>query len=289
MLIILVGGGLIAITATGRFTSYVRPGFGPLLITAGIVLMITGALSLILSNGTGTRFGIGGAARAHPVRDLTSGQDEGAGAAVPETDSIVLDAHGHSHSSRAPWLIMAPILVLLLAPPALGSDAVSRSAGSQAVAGAQPVQVVTGDGGYAPNDGSGSATTGGASGGMAFPPLPDIANPPLALKLVVQRALYDSTGSVTNRSVTVLGFIAPAGTGFTDGYSIARLVISCCAADGNPMQLHGAGSAPFPPNTWVQAVVSAIPGSGTPANYYVPTVKITSISKIGQPSDPYEH
>ena len=40
------------------------------------------------------------------------------------------DAHGHYHStSKAPWLILLPVLVLLLvAPPALGADAVARNA-----------------------------------------------------------------------------------------------------------------------------------------------------------------
>jgi uncharacterized repeat protein (TIGR03943 family) len=268
VLIVLVGGVLIAITASGRFTSYVKPGFGPLLIAGGVVLVLAGASTLIL------------AVRADRRSE-----------AAALTGEIHPDAHGHRHSSRAPWLIMAPILVLLLAPPALGADAVSRSSGSQAVAGLQPVtdQVVTGDGGYAPNDGSGSAPGSGSSGGMMFPALPDTADPPLALKATVLRALYDSAGSVTKRPVTVIGFVTPAGTGFSGGYSIARIAISCCAADANALQLHVEGSAPFPANTWVQAVVTAIPGSGTTANNYVPSVTLSSIVKIAQPSDPYEH
>ena len=46
--------------------------------------------------------------------------------------------------------------------------------------------------------------------------------------------------------MTVTGFIAPAGEGYTDGYTIARMVISCCAADANPMQLHVAGDRAVP-------------------------------------------
>ncbi len=216
---------------------------------------------------------------AHTDKDR---QDDAAFAeAAVLTGEAGVDAHGHVHSSRAPWLIMAPILVLLLAPPALGADAVSRASGSQAIAGVQPVsaQVVTGDGGYAPNDGSGSAPTGGASGGLLFPALPDAQDPPLALKATVLRALYDSAGSVTKRAVTVIGFITPPGAGFSDGYSIARISISCCAADANALQLHVAGTAPYPANTWVQAVLTAIPGSGTQANNYVPSVTVTSVKR----------
>jgi uncharacterized repeat protein (TIGR03943 family) len=284
VLIMLVGGVLIAITASGRFTSYVKPGFGPLLVTAGIVLLFCGVLTLVL------------AVRSDRPADAghteTDRQDDAAFAeAAVLTGEAGVDAHGHMHSSRAPWLIMAPILVLLLAPPALGADAVSRASGSQAIAGVQPVsaQVVTGDGGYAPNDGSGTAPTGGASGGLLFPALPDAQDPPLALKATVLRALYDSAGSVTKRAVTVIGFITPPGAGFSDGYSIARISISCCAADANALQLHVRGTAPYPANTWVQAVLTAIPGSGTQANNYVPSVTVTSVKKVPAPSDPYEH
>ena len=49
VLIMLVGGVMIAITASGRFTSYVKPGFGPLLIAGGIVLLVAGVLTLILA------------------------------------------------------------------------------------------------------------------------------------------------------------------------------------------------------------------------------------------------
>lgn len=288
VLIMLVGGVLIAITTSGRFTSYVKPGFGPLLIAGGIVLLIAGALTLVLALRADRRADDG-----HP--DHGREHDEALAEAEAEAEMLTgessVDAHGHVHSSRAPWLILAPVLVLLLAPPALGADAVSRTSGSQAVAGLQPVsdQVVTGDGGYAPNDGSGSAPAGGGSGGMLFPALPDTQNPPLALKATVLRALYDSAGSVTKHAVTVIGFITPAGTGFADGYSIARISISCCAADASALQLHVSGATPYPANTWVQAVVTAIPGSGTAANNYVPSVTVTSINKIAEPSDPYEH
>ena len=125
--------------------------------------------------------------------------------------------------------------------------------------------------------------------GCVFPNLPDTQDPPLALKATVLRALYDSAGSVTKHSVTVIGFITPAGTGFTEGYSIARIAIFCCAADANALQLHVSGATPFPANTWVQAVVTAVPGSGTQANNYVPSVKVTSIIQVSQPADPYEH
>ncbi len=190
-------------------------------------------------------------------------------------------------------------MLLLVAPPALGADAVSRSAGSQGVAGmdvvaradpASPDAAGGVEGGYKFNDGSGSAAdSAGNKRTQQFPPLPEGADPTLTFKDFVLRALYDADGSVDGVPVTLTGFIAPPGDGFSDGYTIARMVISCCAADANPMQVHVAADAPLPSDTWVQAVVTAVPNTATIDNGYVPTVTITSINPVPQPADPYEH
>jgi uncharacterized repeat protein (TIGR03943 family) len=123
---------------------------------------------------------------------------------------------------------------------------------------------------------------------MHFPAL-EGTNPSVTIKDFVLRALYDADNSVQDTPVTVTGFIAPAGEGYTDGYTIARMVISCCAADANPMQLHVAGDPPFPDNTWVDAVVTVVADTATLDNGYVPTVTLTTATTVGQPDDPYEH
>ena len=89
--------------------------------------------------------------------------------------------------------------------------------------------------------------------------------------------------------MTVTGFIAAPETGRTVATRSPAMVISCCAADANPMRVHVAGTAPYPANTWVDAVVLAEPGTGTLANDYVPGVTVKSIAQTSQPSDPYEH
>lgn len=81
---------------------------------------------------------------------------------------------------------------------------------------------------------------------MQFPNLPTSKNPVLTLKDFVLRALYDGDDSVSDNSITVIGFIAPAGDGYTDGYSLARLTISCCAADASPMRIQLTGAAKYP-------------------------------------------
>ena len=147
--------------------------------------------------------------------------------------------------------------------------------------------------GYAPNDGSGHAVGTKAFAKqrptMQFPALPAGKNPALTLKDFVMRALYDGDNSVSDNDVTVIGFIASAGDGYADGYSLARMTISCCAADASPMRIHITGAPKYPVNTWVQAVVSAQAGTATSDNEYVPTADLTSISRISEPADPYEH
>ena len=49
VLVTLVGGALVALTASGRFALYVKTGFGPLLLAAGIALILVGAASVVLA------------------------------------------------------------------------------------------------------------------------------------------------------------------------------------------------------------------------------------------------
>lgn len=302
IVVTLLGGLLISITVSGRFTSYVRPDFRWLLLTSGAILVVVGIVSLVL------------AVRA----DLKGGKDAGSGAGDahdgesvdgPDDGAHGPDAHGHDHaSSKAPWMILAPILVLLLvAPPALGADAVARNAGSQRLAGydtvgaagtGTPTKTDVGgkdgtsgmSGGYAFNDGSGSVYD--SSGGrrtMHFDPLQG-TDPQISLKEFVLRSLYDADRSLDSGTpVTITGFLAPAGDGFDSGFTIARMSISCCAADANPIQLHVDGEMPYPSNTWVQAVVVNVPNTATLDNDDVPTVTVQSMQTIDQPDDPYEH
>ncbi|MDQ6658073.1 MAG: TIGR03943 family protein [Actinomycetota bacterium] len=290
IVVVLFGGLLVGITVSGRYTSYVKPGFGPLLLTAGIVLLLVGVISLVSIVIAETRAAKSEALTATVLQPGVDG--------VPtdrdgDVDRAEVDTHGHSHgNSRAPWLILLPVLLLLLvAPTALGADAVARSGGSQAIGGMTPVTSSSGgtpNDGYAFNDGSGSASDD-QMGGIAFPALPAGTNPADTMKDFMMRSLYDSKRSVVKNPVTLIGFIAPAGQGFHDGYTVARMAISCCAADANPIRIHVAGKPPFPTNTWVSVVATSKAGTAGTANNYVPTANAVSVKQIQQPSDPYEH
>lgn len=287
VVVLLFGGVLIGVTVSGKYTAYVKPGFGPLLVGAGIVLMLVGLASLAQS-------------ALRLFRHARESADT-ASEAASESEAVSVAAssdHGHDHDrSRAPWLLLAPVLMLVaVAPTALGADAVGRNAGSQEALGLEagvspasaPEAAPTSNEGYARNDGSGTARDADGRKTMPFPDLPPGENPTLTFKNFVLRALYDGQQSVTENPVTLVGFIAPAGEGYTDGYTIARLSISCCAADANPIRIHVDGDPPFPSDTWVAAVVTAVPDSGNQGNSYVPTATVNAIEQVSPPSDPYE-
>ena len=175
------------------------------------------------------------------------------------------DAHGHAHSVRSPWLLILPVLaIFLIAPPALGADSVLRSDGRSAAT-APVVQ----------------------EGSSAFPPLPTTAIVPLDLSDFITRSVWDGTHSLTGRTIALTGFIVQ-DNGST---YVARLVITCCAADATPMKVKLAGNAAaaLSDDQWVVADGVLVPGSATAANEYTPTVTVRGLTEIAQPADPYEY
>jgi uncharacterized repeat protein (TIGR03943 family) len=172
--------------------------------------------------------------------------------------------HGHTHAARSPWLLVLPVLaIFLIAPPALGADSVLRS------------------------DGRGAAAPVVQQGASAFPPLPKTAVVPLVLSEFITRSVWDGTHSLTGRTVALTGFIVQEhGSTY-----VARLVITCCAADATPMKVELAGgqASALPNDQWIVADGVLVPGSATAANEYTPTLELHGITQITQPADPYEY
>jgi uncharacterized repeat protein (TIGR03943 family) len=172
---------------------------------------------------------------------------------------------GHHHNSRSPWLLMLPVLaIFLIAPPALGSDKVARS-GDRSIA----AQAPKGD------------------TNIDFVPLPDEQAPLLKIGDVVTRAIWDDSGSLDGRQVRLVGFVAKG----TDGSTyLARLVISCCAADATPVKvkLDGGEAGQYAPDTWLEVRGEVQSGTANEANGYAPTFVVAQITPVQAPPDPYE-
>lgn len=171
------------------------------------------------------------------------------------------DGHGHHHEPRVGWLLLLPVLgLLLVAPPALGSYAAGQS---------------------------GTVLT--APGDSDYPDLP--AGDPVDVGLLdyASRAVFDGGRSLTGRTVRLTGFVTPGPDGEP---MLARMVVSCCAADGRPIKvgLDGGTRVTAAPDTWVQVV-----GAWTnrvakdPVNQAeVPYLKVTGWQEITAPKQPYE-
>jgi uncharacterized repeat protein (TIGR03943 family) len=176
-----------------------------------------------------------------------------------------LDDHGHQHPSRSAWLLLLPVLaVFLVGPLALGSDSVVRGYGS-------PPKVASTEG----------------DGSVLFPALPP--GDPIALSLsdFSSRAAWDRGHSLDERPARLTGFVVQDGD---DSY-VARLAISCCAADAFPVKvkLLDRELSTLPDDSWIEVVATLRPGSPTRANSYVPSVTVHEVRGIPEPEDPYEH
>ncbi|MFD2473691.1 TIGR03943 family putative permease subunit [Amycolatopsis silviterrae] len=195
------------------------------------------------------------------VRDIATAR--AAAKAAHESEADTDHSHGHHHPARSAWLLVVPVLaVFLVAPPALGADSVTRTEARLPAS---------------------AATTSAA----AFPPLPAGAVVPMAMNEVVTRAGWDANGTMNGRTVEISGFVVHTG-GQT---LLARLVISCCAADAAPVTVHlkGGDADRFPSDTWLRVTGQIVPGTATEANSYTPDLVPATVERITAPKDPYEY
>ncbi len=174
------------------------------------------------------------------------------------------DGHGgHSHSARPAWLLLVPVLaVFLVAPPALGADSVIRTEAR-------------------------APSSAAVANSAAFPPLPAGNVVPLTVNEFVTRAGWDAAGTLNGRTVSLTGFVV-----HTDGRTLlARLVISCCAADAFPVtvRLRGGEADHLASDAWVQVTGQVVPGTATKDNSYTPDFTPASVTSVPTPKDPYEY
>ena len=170
--------------------------------------------------------------------------------------------HGHDHEPKVGWLLLLPVLgLLLVAPPALGSYAAGQAG-----------TVLT-----APGTDS------------DYPALP--AGDPVDVGLLdyASRAVFDGGRSLTGRTLRLTGFVTPG----PDGQPVlARMVMSCCAADGRPIKVALSGEVPeaVPADTWVQVVGAwSDRVDQDPVNKaQVPYLEVRSWQEIPVPKQQYE-
>lgn len=169
--------------------------------------------------------------------------------------------HGAHREPRVGWLLILPVLgLLLVAPPALGSYAAGQS-----------------------------GTALGSAQTSDFPPLP--AGDPVQISVLdyASRAVFEQGRSIGDRRVKLTGFIlaGPDGSQY-----LARIMLSCCAADGRPVKVAMSGDAPtgLAPDTWVEVVgrYSDRTTTDTVNGEKIPFLEVVEWHEVAAPKNPYE-
>jgi uncharacterized repeat protein (TIGR03943 family) len=169
--------------------------------------------------------------------------------------------HGHSHSHEpwVAWLLVLPVFALLLvSPPALGSYSASRSGTA--------LQHVS-----------------------DFPPLPSGDPAKISVLDYASRAVFDEGRSIGDRKVQLRGFVVKG----TDGRAyLARMILTCCAADARPVKVGLAGQVPtdLKSDTWLEvtgrytqkSVKDDINGET------IPYLDVVDFQRVTAPNEQYE-
>ncbi len=168
------------------------------------------------------------------------------------------DGHGHAEP-RVAWLLVLPVFALLLvAPPALGSYAANRA---------------------------GTALQETSD----FAPLP--AGDPVQITLVdyATRAVYDEGRSLSGRRVQVTGFVMIGNDGVP---YLARMTLSCCAADARPVKIGLVGAVPtgLAADRWLEVVgrYTSRSTKDSANDGVIPYLEVEEARSIAAPTNQYD-
>jgi uncharacterized repeat protein (TIGR03943 family) len=157
-------------------------------------------------------------------------------------------------------LVLPAMALLVLAPPAIGSFQAARS---------------------------GTALTAPAD--ADFAPLPDGDPVRISVLDYASRAVFDKGRSLMGRHVTISGFVMPGPNGTP---YLARMIVTCCAADARPIKVGLTGDIPpnLKPDDWIEVDGSYISRADSdPVNHdTIPYIQVSALRTIPAPESQYE-
>ena len=94
------------------------------------------------------------------------------------------------------------------------------------------------------------------------------------------------TTALVGRKLTLTGFVVPASDG---SFTLTRFVVSCCAVDAQPVGIGVTTDGTLPTeNQWVrvEGALAANPDTASDARL---VIRAATVTRVSQPSDPYEY
>ncbi|NII41003.1 putative repeat protein (TIGR03943 family) [Curtobacterium flaccumfaciens] len=94
------------------------------------------------------------------------------------------------------------------------------------------------------------------------------------------------TTALVGRKLTLTGFVVP---GPDDTFTLTRFVVSCCAVDAQPVGIGvTTDGTPPPEDQWVrvEGALAANPDTASDARL---VIRAATVTRVSQPSDPYEY
>ncbi|WP_159941964.1 MULTISPECIES: TIGR03943 family protein [unclassified Nocardiopsis] len=256
-LVLLGAAALTSTVATKLYLNWVKQGFGPFLIAAGVVMVLLGLLVIVAE--------LRGERREAFADERDPAAEAHGGASDHGADP---SGHGHDHS-RAPavaWLLLLPVIaVFVVAPPALGAYTVESTAGSSAPPPDQPR--------------SGRFDDGLAEAG----PNEVVA---MDIRQFVMRAWIDEERLLAGREVELTGFAVPASDG--EGWYLARLQMACCAADAVVNKVLITNEPAPEADTWWTVRGTWVEPAGEISDVSEHEFAVTEMESVTNPPDPYE-
>lgn len=175
------------------------------------------------------------------------------------------DSVNRSAGPAVGWLLLLPLLVLIsVAPTGLGAAAAERVDA------------------YTPTEAT-----------ERFAPLEE-SNGPIEMRVLdfLERATWDESRSLEGTTIRLEGLVVN-DEDVPDGFRLTRFMVSCCAADGIPLQvdIRNAG-APLADETWVIADVIWRPPEvsfeDTVGEWIIEADAVNITVVPNAPNDPYE-
>jgi uncharacterized repeat protein (TIGR03943 family) len=178
------------------------------------------------------------------------------------SDRVEHDHDGaEHHEPKVAWLLLLQVIALLLfAPPALGAYAANRS-----------------------------GTALQTQEASDFPPLPKGDPAKISVLDYASRAVFDRGVSLGNHRVQLTGFVltGPTGTPY-----LARMIMTCCAADARPIKVALTGSVPsgLKQDTWLEVIGTYVDKSDKDAvnGETIPYLNVSELHEVAAPAEPYE-